>query len=369
MEHYRPTRAEISIENFQHNILSFLDHLSEECELMSVVKADAYGHGLIPMAQAALNAGASRLGVAIVEEAIELRNAGIKAPILVFGYTPPEAVQAAIERDITLTVFTEDVVKNVIETAETLQKQAQLHIKVDSGMHRIGLKQVEDVLHLLHQNTSPFIKWEGIFTHFSDADGEDPTYTEQQFEHFLHVVETVESSYGHMPVKHCCNSAATIAYPSMHLDMVRVGVSLYGLYPNEHMEEIINLKQVMSLKTAPVMIKTVRPGEPISYGKSFEPETPSKIATLPVGYADGWSRSLSNQGEVTIDGQRAPIVGKVCMDQTMIDVTHIEEVKEVTLFGDRNEGAISMQEVAEHMNTIHYEVACLIGKRVPRIYK
>ena len=371
MTDYRPTWAEISLKALTQNVKAFKDYMDKDCQLMGVVKADAYGHGLVPCAESMIKAGADRLGVAIVEEAMELRKAGIEVPILIFGYTPKEAVPEAVDYDLTLTVFTEEIMGEVVQTAEEQQKQVNIHIKVDTGMHRIGLKKEKDILQLLEKNSSPYVHIEGIFTHFSDADNEDPAYTERQFHHFLSVVEEVENIHGQIPITHCCNSAATIAFPHMHMDMVRVGVSLYGLYPGEHMKESISLQQVMSLKTKPVMIKTVYPGEPISYGRSYEPEQPIEVATVPIGYGDGLPRSLSNQGHVVINGQRSPIVGKVCMDQTMIDVSSVEESSRndvYTFFGDPEEGHISLQEVANQLHTIHYEITCQIGQRVPRKY-
>ncbi|MFZ0474605.1 MAG: alanine racemase [Halobacillus sp.] len=369
MNNYRPTWAEVSLEALSQNVKEFKDYIHKECLLMGVAKADAYGHGLVPCAHSMMQAGANRLGVAIIEEAIELRKAGINVPILIFGYTPREAVQEAVDYELTLTVFTDEIMEEVIRAAEEKKKQVNIHIKVDSGMHRIGLKKGADVLQLLEKNDSPYVHVEGIFTHFSDSDNEDPDYTEQQFHHFLSVVEEVKKIYGNIPITHCCNSAATIAFPSMHMDMVRVGISLYGLYPGEHMREWISLQQVMSLKTKPVMIKTVYPGEPISYGRSYAPEQPIEVATVPIGYGDGLPRSLSNQGHVVINGQRCPIVGKICMDQTMINVSAVEESSRdavYTFFGEPEEGNIPLKEVADQLQTIHYEVTCQISQRVPR---
>ncbi|WLR49187.1 alanine racemase [Halobacillus litoralis] len=371
MTSYRPTWAEVSLNALTDNVKAFKEHIDNNCELMAVVKADAYGHGLLECAEVMIEAGANRLGVAIIEEAMELRKAGIKLPILVFGYTPRAAVQDAMNHDITLTVFTEDVLKEIVHETEQRQRSMIIHIKVDSGMHRIGLKRSVDIIQLLEQHASPLVQVEGIFTHFSDADNEDPAYTEQQFDHFLSVVEEVEKAHGTIPTKHCCNSAATISFPHMHMDMVRVGVSLYGLYPGEHMQESIPLHQVMSLRTKPVMVKTVHPGEPISYGRSYDPDNPIKVATVPIGYGDGLPRSLSNQGEIVVNGKRAPIVGKVCMDQTMVDITSVGEVREkteFTIFGESTEGHIPLQEIADQLNTIHYELTCQIGKRIPRKY-
>ncbi|SFK09774.1 alanine racemase [Halobacillus dabanensis] len=371
MTDYRPTWAEVSLEALSNNVKAFKDYINDECQLMGVVKADAYGHGLVPCAELMVRAGANRLGVAIMEEAMELRKAGMDVPILIFGYTPKEAVHEAVDHDLTLTVFSEEIMEEVIRAAEEKQKEVKIHIKVDSGMHRIGLKRGEDILQLLEKNSSSYVHVEGVFTHFSDADNEDPAYTEQQFHHFLSVVEEVENIHGEIPIVHCCNSAATIAFPHMHMDMVRVGISLYGLYPGEHMKKWISLHQVMSLKTKPVMIKTVYPGEPISYGRSYEPKQPIEVATVPIGYGDGLPRALSNQGHVVRNGQRAPIVGKVCMDQTMIDVSSVVKSSRdavYTFFGDPEEGHIPLQEVADQLHTIHYEITCQIGPRVPRKY-
>jgi alanine racemase len=368
---YRDTWVEVDLGAIQHNVKSFKEHIHNECKLMAVVKADGYGHGAIEVAKAAIGAGADYLAVAILDEAISLREANIKAPILILGYTSPNAVKTAIQHDITLTVFTQDVLDQVIQTTEELKKNTHIHIKIDSGMNRIGIKNKEEALKLIHSNTSSFVTVEGIFTHFAQADDPDSSFTEKQFSHFQAIVDYLEQHDVHIPIKHCCNSAATIAYPEKHLDMVRVGVSLYGLYPSEHLRDKISLRQAMSFKTKPVLVKMVNAGESISYGCTFTTNRVSTIATIPVGYADGLSRSISNKGNVTVKGKRAPIVGRICMDQSMIDVTGVGAVNEddiVTIFGDPDHGYISLGEVAEQMNTIHYETVCLIGKRVPRVY-
>lgn len=369
---YRDAWAEISLDAVQHNVKTFLKHLKPDTKFCAVVKADGYGHGAIEVAQAALDAGAAYLAVAFLDEAIELRNAGITAPILILGFTPKEAVKEAILNDITLTVFTRDVLEKISQVAEEHEKLARVHIKIDTGMTRIGVNHKEEALELVTSIHSDFVELEGIFTHFADADSTDPTYTYQQYKKFTEVINLFEENQIHIPIKHCCNSAATIAFPEMHMDMVRVGISLYGLYPAEHLKEKLpSLKQVMSLKTKPVFVKTVDAGQPISYGCTFAPERKSIIATIPIGYADGFSRSLSNKGHVTVKGERAPIVGRICMDQSMIDVTDIRDVHTddvVTIFGDVNDGFISLDEVAEQMGTIHYETTCLIGKRIPRVF-
>lgn len=371
---YRDTWVEISLDAFKGNVKAFKDYINPKTKLMAVIKADGYGHGAIEVAQAALEEGAEYLAVALLDEALQIRKAKINAPILVLGYTgisTEAAIKDAINANVTLTVFTKEMAKEVVKAAEQLKKLAKVHIKIDSGMNRIGIRKKEAALELVSLLKSDHVQIEGIFTHFADADNIDSTYTDKQFNHFMSVINCLEENGVHIPIKHCCNSAATISYPNMHMDMVRVGISLYGLYPSEHLKNHIKLIQVMSFKTKPVLIKNVEKGEPISYGCTFSPNSPSKIATIPVGYADGFTRALSNKGNVTVKGERAPIVGRICMDQSMIDVTEIPHISEediVTIFGEPSEGFISLDEVAEQLQTIHYEIVCLIGKRVPRVY-
>ncbi|WP_405097822.1 alanine racemase [Oceanobacillus sp. FSL H7-0719] len=368
---FRDTWAEVSLDAIQNNVKAFKQYINKNSKMMAVVKADGYGHGAAEVAKTAIAAGADYLGVALLDEALELRTAGITVPILILGYTKPAALEEAIKSDITLTIYSEDVITAIREAAERLQKTAKVHLKLDTGMGRIGISAKEKALELLQGARSEFIEVEGIFTHFAAADNPDATYTKKQFERFLEITSYLEANGYTIPLKHCCNSAATIAYPEMHLDMCRVGISIYGLYPIEFMREKIKLSQAMTLKTKPVLIKQVDKGQPISYGCTFKPDGQALIATLPVGYADGLSRQLSNRGEMTVHGKRVPIVGRICMDQTMIDVTQIGQVTEadeVTIFGEPSAGYISLDEVAALLDTIHYEIVCLVGKRVPRIY-
>lgn len=371
-ESHRDTWVEVSLDAIRGNTRAFKEHLSGKSKLLAVVKADGYGHGAEEVGKAALEAGADGLGVAILDEALELRQARIEAPILILGYTKPEAVKLAVEQDIILTVYSEDVIKAIEEACNNLKKRAKVHLKIDTGMTRIGVQSKEEALKLVETVDSDWIEVEGIFTHFADADNPDDTYTKKQFARFQEVVEYLEAKGHHIPIKHCCNSAATIRYPDMHLNMCRVGISLYGLYPGEHLKELIQLKQAMTFQTKPTLVKNVEKNQPVSYGCTFIPERPSIFATLPVGYADGLSRTLSSKGEMTVKGKRVPIVGRVCMDQTVVDVTDVDSVTEadvVTIFGDENKGHISLDELADRLDTIHYEIVCLIGKRVPRIYK
>lgn len=370
-ESFRDTWVEVSLDAIRKNVQAFKNHLKGNSQFLAVVKADGYGHGAIEVGKAALQAGADGLGVAILDEAMELRKAGIDAPILVLGYTKPEAVKEAVVHDITLTVYNEDVLKAAETACAELQKNVKIHLKIDTGMTRIGLQTKDEALKLLMSMESDLVEVEGIFTHFADADNVDDTYTNKQFARFLDVVGFLEEKGFEIPIKHCCNSAATISYPDMHLDMCRVGISLYGLYPEKHLKDKLPLTPAMSFHTKPTLVKEVAEKQPISYGCTYIPERDSTIATLPVGYADGLSRRLSNQGEMMVRNERVPIVGRVCMDQTMIDVTDVGEVTEsdvVTIFGDERKGYIPVEEVAERLDTVNYEIVCLIGKRVPRIY-
>lgn len=370
-ESLRDTWVEISLDAIAENVKAFRNHMNQTSKLLTVVKADGYGHGAVEVSKTAIASGADGLGVALLDEALELRQAGITVPLLVLGYTKPEAVEQALEQDITLTVYREDSIDAITKASEKLGKKAKIHLKIDSGMTRIGIQTKEEALDFVKRINQEQIEIEGIFTHFADADNPNDAYTRKQFEAFLKVTTYLEEHGYKIPIRHCCNSAGTIAYPEMHLDMCRVGISTYGLYPEEHLKKLISLTQAMTFQTKPVQIKEVSAGQSISYGRTFTPERTSQIATLPLGYADGLSRHLSNRGEVTVKGKRAPIVGRICMDQTMIDVTDIHQIKEadvVTIFGEEGKGYISLDEVASILDTIHYEIVCLIGKRVPRIY-
>jgi alanine racemase len=370
---YRDTWAEVSLTAIQHNVIQYKKYIGSFVILMAVVKADGYGHGAVPVARAALEAGADYLAVAILDEAIELREAGITQPILVLGYTPSRSIRQAIIAGVDITVFSEEVLDEIIFQSKDLHKTVHIHLKVDTGMTRIGVQTCEEALDLaIKASKSPFVVLKGIFTHFANADSEDPSYTLQQFERFCSVTSFLDDNGISIPLKHCCNSAGTMKFPEMHLDMVRVGIGLYGLYPDESLKEHrITLLQAMTLKTKIAGLKKVSKSQPISYGCTYTPSTERIIATLPIGYADGLSRHLSNCGQFLVQGQRVLVAGRVCMDQTMIDVTTVPSClqgDEVVIFGGNAEAFQSVDEIALLMGTINYEVVCLIGKRVPRIY-
>ncbi|WP_338421078.1 alanine racemase [Mesobacillus harenae] len=371
---YRETWAEVSLDAIYHNASIFKNSIAPKCKLMAVIKADGYGHGSVEAGETALEAGADYLGVAFLDEAIVLRKNGISASILVLGYTSPDAVQEAIQHDITLAVYTEEAITAIHSSAAKLDKKAKVHLKVDTGMGRIGVITKEDALSLAQQaDRSEHIELEGIFTHFSSADEEETAPTIEQFEKFKAIFNYINQHQISIPIKHCCNSAGSMRFPEMHLDMVRVGISLYGLNPSEVVRsEAFPLKQALSFKTKVTMVKKVQQGDTLSYGRTFKADRETLIATIPVGYADGLSRQLSNRGSALVHNRRVQIVGRVCMDQTMLDVSNLEGVQigdEVVLFGRAEDDAfISIDEVAELMGTINYEVVCLVMKRVPRVY-
>ncbi|EES73609.1 alanine racemase [Paenibacillus sp. oral taxon 786 str. D14] len=372
---YRETWAEVSLDAIAHNTGLFRKQIAEGCRLMAVVKANGYGHGAVQAAQAAIHAGADCLGVALVDEALQLRAAGISQPILVLGYTPPFGVEAAVRQGITLTVDTQEVLQETIACAKKQGCAARIHLKVDTGMSRIGLSTTRAVIELaeLAAAAAPFVILEGVFTHFADADGPDPAYTLEQFARFQACLDALEAHGLHVPIKHCCNSAATMRFPQMHLDLVRIGIALYGLYPSAQLRlPEYPLQQAMQLKTKIASLRRIKPGQTVGYGRTYRAAEERLIATVPIGYADGLSRTLSNRGFALVRGHRVPIIGRVCMDQTMLDVTDVESVQageEVILFGGTGEAAsISIDEVADWIGTINYEVVCQLGVRVPRVY-
>jgi alanine racemase len=372
---YRHTWAEVSLDAIAYNMQWFKHYAPASCKVMAVVKADGYGHGAVEIARTAIHAGADYLGVAFLDEALQLRSAGVKQPILLLGYTPPHAIQAAIKAHVTITVFSAVHLDDVMAGCERLGMHATVHIKVDTGMTRLGVTSATEALSLYRSiQSSPLVHLEGIFTHFANADHEDSSYTEQQYETFIRILKELDEQQVHIPLKHCCNSAAAIRFPNMHMDMVRIGIGLYGLCEPRDLNEFHGLntfRPAMSLKTKISALRRVAANQSIGYGCTFRTNAESWIATIPLGYADGYSRLLSNRGTVLIHGYRAPVVGRVCMDQTMIDVSAIPEAAigdEVLLFGQIGQCLLPVNEISSLTDTINYEVVCSIANRVPRIY-
>ncbi|MGF7032498.1 alanine racemase [Paenibacillus mucilaginosus] len=370
---FRDTWADISLDAIEHNTRTTKAMLAPSCRFMAVVKADGYGHGAAETAEAALRGGADHLAVAFVDEALHLRRSGITAPVLVLGYTPPHAVEPAVRAGVSLTVFTEDVLAEAIACTDRLAMPLRVHFKADTGMTRVGVTTPEELVQLVRlAAASRYVQTEGLFTHFACADGPDDRYTREQFAAFEAYRAALRQNGLHVPLHHCCNSAATLRYPELHLDLIRFGISLYGLLPSEECRpEGRHLQPAMSLRTRIVSLRRIPPGRTVSYGGTFTAQRETLIATLPVGYADGLSRRLSGRGSALVRGRRAPIAGRVCMDQTMLDVTDVPGAAvgdEVTLFGSSGGSDLPVDEVAELMDTISYETVCLIGKRVPRVY-
>lgn len=370
---FRPTWAEISLDAIRHNYMEFRRVLPEGIRLMAVVKANAYGHGAAEVAAEAERAGADYLGVAFLDEALQLREAGITAPIFVLGYTPPEGLDLAAEQDITLTIYNEALRSAIEQGASRRKKKVKVHVKVDTGMGRIGLTEEKDVLafidRVLH---TPGLEVEGLFTHYAKADERDKTYTLQQYERMERIVAHYRSRGITFPYVHAGNSATGIDTPEHAFNMVRLGISLYGLYPSDEVErQHVQLRPVMAYKSRIIHLKMLPPGSGVSYGAIYRTRDNERIATIPVGYADGYTRMLTGKAEVLVRGVRAPIVGRICMDQCMINVSHIPDVQEgdeVVLFGRQEDAVISADELAAKLGTINYEITCMVSCRVPRVY-
>lgn len=373
LENTRPVWAEINLDNLAHNIKEVRNHTREDSLVTAVVKANGYGHGSVEIANTFLENGADRLAVAILTEAIELREAGIEAPILILGYTPSPQFNKVLEYNLIQTIYNIEDARILSETASKAGKKATIHIKLDTGMGRIGFPSIEDsVDKIVEISKLTNIYVEGIYTHFAKADEIDKTHVKGQFEKYMNITRQLEDKGLKIDIKHVSNSASVIDLPEYNLDMVRAGVMIYGFYPsNEVDKENIKLKPAMNLKARVSHIKTVPKGTGISYGQIFKTERESKIATLPLGYADGFTRLLTGKAEVYINGKRAKVVGRICMDQCMIDVTEVPDVKlgdEVVIFGYGEDGYPHADELAEMIGTINYEIVCMVGRRIPRVY-
>ncbi|SDX44946.1 alanine racemase [Paenibacillus sp. CF384] len=375
--YYRPTRAEISLDALSHNLQSFRRAMPEGMKLMASVKANAYGHGAIETAREAERCGVDFLGVAFLDEALQLRQAGIKTNILVLGYVPPQGLAAARDADIAIALFSDEI----LEAAAALpaaDKKLAVHVKIDTGMGRLGLLAGEDALAFISRAMEqPGIHVEGLFTHYAKADEADKSYTQLQYERFSTFVKQLKAADLHIPIIHAANSAAGIDTPEMGGGMLRLGISMYGLYPSaECNRQRVQLEPVMTLKTAVVMVKDVPEGWGISYGTRYVTKGNERIGTLPVGYADGFSRMLSGKAEVLLRGQRARVLGTICMDQCMIALDDADAAQqgpvqvgeEVVLMGRQGDEVISAEEFEEKLGTINYEVICMVAARVPRVY-
>ncbi|MDH7484871.1 MAG: alanine racemase [Anaerolineae bacterium] len=365
------TWAEIDLDAVAHNARQLKRRAGEQAELIAVVKANAYGHGAVAVARAALQAAASRLAVVRTLEGVQLRRAGIEAPILLMGYTLPAEAETIVRWRLTPTVNTWAQAQALSAAATAAGVSLPVHIKADTGMGRFGLlpEEVADFAQALVQ--LPGLHLEGFYTHFATADAADKTYTRRQFAIYCQLLTRLQDVGISIPLRHVANSAATLDLPEMSLDAVRCGIALYGLRPSAEVEPPVPLRPAMSLKSRVARLRTLPAGSSISYGRTYITTRPTEVALVPVGYGDGYHRLLSNRGAVLIGGQRAPIVGRVCMDQFVVDVSGtagVQQDDEVVLFGRQGEAEITAEEVAGWAETINYEVTTSILPRVTRVY-
>jgi alanine racemase len=372
----RPTWVEIDLSAIGNNTRRIKELVGPGIRVLVSLKADAYGHGALKVARTVLHNGASMLGVATVSEAVPLREAGITAPILVFGYVPPWQMREAVRLGVTVTLYAPEAALALSRAALALGKTVKVHVKIDTGMARLGVRaeQSTEVMRLIYkivELAKDGLEFEGIYTHMAAADSSDQTHSQLQLRRFLHILQLLEQEGLRPPIVHAANSAATLSLPEARFDMVRPGIAIYGLDPSLDIRLPPGFQAALSFKTQVSQVKMLPVGECISYGCTYVTERPTKIAVLPVGYADGFRRAPANWGNVLIAGQKAPLLGRVCMDQCVIDVTHItQEVRmgdEVVLIGRQGQATLTAEQVAERLGTINYEVVSEILARVPRV--
>lgn len=379
-EDYQRVYAEVRLDAVISNMDNMKANIAPKTKMIAVIKTDGYGHGAIPIAREL--EGLDYLfgfAVATAEEALILRHVGIKKPILILGYTFPYSYEKLIEEEVRMAVFREDTLKELSEAAARLsergiRKNAKVHIKVDTGMSRIGVRPDEKGLEFVKRTfETEGIEVEGIFTHFARADESDKTAAKKQLTEFREFIGRIEEKTGRkIPVKHCSNSAGIVEIPDANMDVVRAGITLYGLWPsNQVRKDIVKLSPALSLYSHIVYIKEIEAGTAVSYGGTYVADRVRRVATIPVGYGDGYPRGLSGKGHILIHGKKAPILGRVCMDQFMVDVTEIPEAAmgdRVTLIGREGQQEITMELLGELSGRFNYELACDITKRVPRVY-
>ena len=379
MNMVKRTRAEISLNAIEHNYNVIRNKVADDTKVCCVIKADGYGHGAVELSQVYEKLGADFFAVSNIDEGIEIRKSGSKLPIVILGYTPVSEAENLAEYDISQAVFSLEYAKELSEKCVEEDCICKMHIKVDSGMSRIGFMCQEfprdeySIEEICEACCLPNLEVEGLFTHFcvSDEDAEGREFTNKQYENFIHVRDSLKKRGVDISVVHCSNSGAIEDYPETCCDMVRAGIILYGLAPSSKLADRLDLVPAMTLKTVVAFVKEVQKGATISYGRTFTADRKMKIATVPIGYADGFIRQNAKDGYMMVNGKKAKIVGRICMDQTMLDVTDIEDVKtgdEVVVFGTGENGEPTADSLAENTGTINYETVCLVGKRVPRIY-
>lgn len=379
MNMVKRTWAEISLNAIEHNYNVIRNKVADDTKVCCVIKADGYGHGAVELSQIYEKLGADFFAVSNIDEGIEIRKSGSKLPIVILGYTPVSEAKNLAAYNISQAVFSLEYAKELSEKCVEEDCICKMHIKVDSGMSRIGFMCQEfprdeySIEEICETCCLPNLEVEGLFTHFcvSDEDAEGREFTNKQYENFIHVRDSLKKRGVDISVVHCSNSGAIEDYPETCCDMVRAGIILYGLAPSSKLADRLDLVPAMTLKTVVAFVKEVQKGATISYGRTFTADRKMKIATVPIGYADGFIRQNAKDGYMMVNGKKAKIVGRICMDQTMLDVTDIEDVKtgdEVVVFGTGENGEPTADSLAENTGTINYETVCLVGKRVPRIY-
>ncbi len=369
---FRPTWLEIDLDCIAHNIQQFQQLLGSGVKIAAVVKADGYGHGAVEVSRAAVAAGVYCLAVAFLEEGVELRQAGVENPILLLGYTDPAQVPALCRHRLIPSVFDLNVARKMSAEVGKLERELPIHVKVDTGMSRLGVGPREAAEFINEIFRMPGLKLEGVYTHLAAADEENNKYTGNQLLQFNQVIESCRN-LGVFPLYHAANSAAASAYPESRFGMVRLGISLYGYYPSPLLRDkkYVSLKPALSFKSRVVYLKEVPPGTAISYGCTHITSSRSVIATVPVGYGDGYRWNLSNRAWVLVRQQRVPVIGRVCMDHLMLDVTGVKGARvgdEVVIYGRQGPEEITVEEVAGCLGTVNYELLCAISRRVPRLY-
>ena len=377
MDYLKRTWADISLDNLNHNYHALREKIPASCRFLGVVKADAYGHGAVPISRHLVELGAQYLAVSNIEEAVQLRRGGLRGPILILGYTPPFYADDLAAMNLRQEVHSLEYAKRLNERLSGTKRRIRVHLKLDTGMSRLGffaydhpqtveeIRQVAGLEHLLI---------EGVFTHFPVADsvdGADASFTRTQFERFMRTLDELKAVGVTPEIRHCCNSGASILYPEFALDMIRPGIATYGVLPSTDLRGMIDLKPVMQLRSTVFQIREFEPNITVSYGRTYCTETPQRIAVVGIGYADGLSRSLSNNISFLLHGKRVPQVGRICMDMCMVDVSRVPETKVgdvVTIFGEDGGDCIEVDSLASRLGTIPYELLCGINKRIPRIY-
>lgn len=374
MKSYTRICARIHLDAIEYNFEMMYKNLRRDVQMLAVIKTDGYGHGAVQIAHM-LEEKEYIWGYAAAtcEEAVLLRKQGVKKPVLVLGCIFPDQLRLAVEQDIRVTVYRKETAQQLSEIAQELGKKAYIHVKLDTGMSRLGFPVCEESVRIIREIcTMPGIEAEGMYTHFAKADETDKTFTKKQIEAYMYMKRALEERGIHLRFCHCSNSAGIIDIPEANMDLVRAGISIYGLYPSDEVEkENVPLKPAMELISHVSHVKWAEPGTPVSYGGTYVTERRTKIVTVPAGYGDGYPRSLSNKGYVLIHGKKAPIIGRVCMDQFMADATDIENVKfgdKVTLIGEDGDEKLPVEVLSELSGRFNYEFVCDLGKRIPREY-